>query len=316
MLVGSWLLIDTRGAEWPSDALLNVGAAVVLFAPLLLLTEWLLEQRVLSIEDDVQQTREDVRQTQKEVGDAQAQLSTLIDYTSEEGRKDAAAQLDQDVRDQMFSEQRDLLDLFASLATQASVEPFVRGVRLAMDKEFVTHEGPRVPLLYSELHLRFLPHGAGIELRIESNDGEVLATVPWRDSMTVTDALAQVSVLARDLPGFDGMDKFFAGQTPRQLGEMLMFAARHGAEMTGDYAIHRVVEITEDGWIITERGMVPRSVLHYVIRFDSAAPIDWEEHILNKEWEESHSFPYVYRWARELNDRRKLAEADSPTFSH
>ena len=60
MLLGSWLLSDSEDWVWASDALLNVGSAILLFAPLLLLTEWLLERRVRDIEVEAEETRQAV----------------------------------------------------------------------------------------------------------------------------------------------------------------------------------------------------------------------------------------------------------------
>jgi hypothetical protein len=306
MLIGSWLLRDAVDWVWASDALLNVGSAVLLFAPLLLLTEWLLERRVRTLEDDAEQTRKDVRQTQREVGEAQAQISELIDFNTKEGREEAARQLDEVVREAMFKEHNDLNALYASLAGEQNLAPFVRALRSGIERKLISSTGVRVELLYSDLHLRFLPvEDDTIDLHIESDAGGILATVHWRSDRSVAAVLGEVSALASKLPGFDGMDKFFAGQTPKQVGEALMYAEQYSPQMTGSYDIYKVLEITESGWVITEHGLVPKSARPYTIAFDDAAPIDWDEHILNKNWPESPYFPLTMRWATEMRRRRR-----------
>lgn len=307
MLVGSWLLSESERWAWASDALLNVGSAILLFAPLLLLTEWLLERRVLELEEEAEDTRESVRQTQREVGEAQARISDLIDFNTAGGREEAARQLDEVVRGAMFKEHNDLEDLYARLAGEQDIASFVRALRSGIERRLISDTGVRVELMYSDLHLRFVPVGEdAIDLHIESAEGEILATVQWRRDRSTADALAEVSSVASKLPGFDGMDKFFAGQTPRQLGETLMYAARYGPEMTGSYEIFKVMEITEAGWVIAERGLVPKSARPYMIAFDDAAPIDWDEHIHNKDWSESPYFPSTVRWATEMRRRRGI----------
>lgn len=306
MLLGSWLFSDANEWVWVSDALLNVGSAILLFAPLLILTEWLLDRRVRTLEDEADQTREDVRQTQREVGEAQARISELIDYTTAEGREEAARQLDEVVRDAMFKQHNDLDALYSSLAGEKDIAPFLYALRSGIERKLISATGVRVELLYSNLHLRFEPlNDDAIDLHIESDNGEILATVNWRGDCLVADALAEVSTLASKLPGFDGMDKFFAGRAPRQVGETLMYAARYGPEMTGSNYIVGVIEITEGGWVITERGLIPKSERTYRITFDGAAPIDWDEHILNKNWPESPYFPNTMRWAAEMRQRRR-----------
>ncbi|WP_460781603.1 hypothetical protein [Microbacterium shaanxiense] len=305
MLAGSWLLSGSENWAWGSDALLNVGSAILLFAPLLLLTEWLLERRVRDIEEDAEETRQVVRQTQREVGEAQARISELIDYNTAEGREEAARQLDEVVREAMFKEHNDFDALYASLAGEQNITPFAHALRSGIDRKLISKTGVRVELLYSELHLRFeLRDDNEIDLHIESDNGEILATVQWRAGRTIAEVLTDVSTIASGLPGFDGMDKFFAGQTPRQLGETLMYAARFSPQMTGSYDIYKVMEITGEGWVIVERGLVPKSARPYMIDFDGAAPIDWDEHILNKPWPESPYFPTTMRWAGEMRNRR------------
>ncbi len=305
LLLGSWLLSDSEDWVWASNALLNVGSAILLFAPLVLLTEWLLERRVRDIEVEAEETRRAVRQTQKEVGEAQSRIAELIDYNTAEGREQAARQLDEVVREAMFKERNDLDALYASLAGEQGVELFARALRSAIDRRLISETGVRVELLYSDLHLRFhLLEDNTIDLHIEANDGEILATTHWREDRSVAEVLAEVSLVASRLPGFDGMDKFFAGQAPRQVGETLMYAARYSPQMTGSYDVCKVMEITEAGWVITERGMTPRSARTYMIQFEGAAPIDWDEHILNKPWPESPYFPTTMRWAAAMRGRR------------
>lgn len=307
MLVGSWLVGEQKEWTWVSDALLNVGSAILLFAPLLLLTEWLLERRVRNIEEDAEETREAVRQTQKEVGEAQSRISELIDYNTAEGREEAARQLDEVVRQAMFKEHTDLDELYASLVGAQGIEPFVRALQTGIERKLISDTGVRVELMYSELHLRFSPPRAGaIDLHIEANNGKILATVHWDETRTVADVLSEVSVVASELPGFDGMDKFFAGQVPRQLAETLLYAARYSPRMTGSYDIYKVMEITDGGWVVSERGLVPKSARPYMIAFEDAAPIDWDEHIRNKDWPESPYFPATFRWSIEMRRRRGL----------
>lgn len=294
MLYLSFVLNDVEDADWWSEALTNVGSSVLLFAPLLLVSEWLLDRRVARLEGEV-------KQTQSEVGDAQSQLAEVRDYLDPSQRNDAAVDLDIQVRERLDAERQEEEDLFASLAVARVPEPFIAALDAATKAGLISKSGPRVELLYSDLHLRFRLDVAGeLLLIVENGDGSVCGTVTWKSGVDIAEPLVAVGEIARKQYGFDGMDKFFPGQVPRQLSDMLTFVSKHRMDWTGDRAISDVIEITESGWIITERALLPQSIPYYEIAVKRLGELDWEEHILRKGWPESASFPHTFGWAKKL----------------
>lgn len=311
---------------------MGVGCTILLFAPLLLLTEWLLG-RLLRLDRRVTQSEREVGQTQLEVAEVAGRQPTTGGHEEIPGADEAAPEpppagprrrgvsveyssarlepsspadeLDREVRDALFQDYRDTRDLFTSLKVARSPAPFAKALRLAIDAGLVTDVGPRVELQFSSLHLRFLPVGDdSVELILETDTGRELGTVDWAAGEDIGDALRQVSELAKVQPGFDGMDKFFPGHAREHLADTLLYALAHGEEVTGRRDISKVIEITPEGWIITERGLRPKSVPFYLVSFDDRAPIEWDEHIRNKGWDESPSFPYTFAWAQQLHDHR------------
>lgn len=127
--------------------------------------------------------------------------------------------------------------------------------------------------------------------------------VHGRPGEDIAEALREVSESAKSQSGFDGLDKFFPSHAREHLADMLLYALSQAKELTGRTEVSHIIEITEDGWIVTDEGLRPRSVPFYLISFNDRALIDWTEHILNKPWNESAAFPHTFSWALALYDR-------------
>lgn len=306
MLLFSYCLHDRVGWEWVTDALLNVGSSILLFAPLLLLSEWILSRRVNQLESEV-------RQTQTEVGDAQIRLAEVIDYRDQGQREDASADLDTEIRERLFGPIREQDEKFAALVTARDPAVFVETLSVATAAYLITSAGPRVELMFSDLHVRFSVEGDALKLQLESGAGKVHGLAYCQPGEDVLDGLTAISAHASKVPGFDGMDKLFPGQTPRQLSDLLLFASKYRYTITGERKLEHLVEITEAGWVLTETALLPKSVPYYEIAADRFDEIDWPEHIVNKGWPESYAFPATLEWARKLLDVPTRLKRRGPT---
>lgn len=287
----------SASAQWWSNALLNIGSSIFLFVPLLVVTEWLFSRRIGRIENQASIDRDRVE-------NVQSRLESLAQLVDPALRNEAANDLDIEVRARLASTREDDEELFARLGVLPTREGLRAAVLRAVDLGLLSASGGRTELLPTAQHVRFSVEEPAVSLVLELGDGTSLGQIEWVAGERAIEVLEKLALLSRSSSGFEGERFFFPGHVFRQFSDMLLFALRNQFSVTGDTGVDHLVEMTNDGWILSDTAIRPRSYLTYEIAVRRLDEIDWSEHISNKGWPEAAAFPHTLQWARPLLENR------------
>ena len=286
---------EDSARQWWVSVLIELGVAVFLAVALVLLGDLIARLSRASFAA----FRTEVDRLDFGQADMVRQLRAVRETLPGETQEEIAARLDAEARARLDAPRLHHEQLFASVATSPSAATVRNALKVAIGDDLVA-KAPRVQILYTDVHATFRLDGGELVVTVEDEDAGEVAAISWPDRNSWVDVGVQIGEALQGTVLWNGVDQFFPGQIPRQLSELLVFASEHRQDVIGHAAAYRVVEIVDDEWVITERGMFRRNQPTYFIHRSRYREQDWESHILGKRWRESGSFPHALRVARGL----------------
>ena len=301
VLVVSWFAqerMSSDAAAWWGSVLTNVGAAVLLVAPIAWASERLTRQ--------VETVREDVEETRNETAAVRDDVQRIRDETAEqvEGLRQEVATL-RDLGDRL----RDLREAETGRETAAyrrigldgtvpTREEMVAALALA-DRNGVVdpRHGPRAAIWPGQgvyLRLRYVEadyDGPDLAFEIMSEGGNVLRIVAWNEGVPLEDAILGVGTALR----LEGMDPGFdATDWLRRISETLTVGASRPTA-------HRIVELHQPQWAVTTRGVVSYSGELCDLSPDEFDDGFAREQVEREPWADHQSLDSAIRAWKELN---------------
>lgn len=313
LLVGAALLVSslryqTVDAFLPA-ALVEIGAAFLLLAPLLLL-----ERR---IEDEVEAVRRDVEDTRADLVQTQTRLDAL---TPSEEVSEAVAR-------RLASSREEDEALFDHVVESPSSEAVRAALVRAAELGVVSRRMPRVRLFDTFYLVRFVP-GATLDasatldavngrswLRVdlERDDGTVVHSFEWSEGMSAVDLGATIGHWLIERNQFPGDIAFQPGRMFDELKELLRLAHMRVSGARGVTVDLRPVqqlcgdEMTGDRWWITDVGVQQDGFMHtYTIPKERFGELDWDRHVTSRHGVDAAAFRQAFETARALHERGLL----------
>ncbi len=255
VLAASWVVPDRLNGDagtWWEAVLTNVGAAILLIAPIAWASERLTRQ-VEIVREDVEASRvatdavrEDVRrvreETTQEVEGLRQEVASLRDLSdSLRARRDAEMQRETGAYRRLG------LD-----GTVPAREDVIEALRLAIENGVVEQRyGPRAALgpgRSDYLRLRYEPNDFGesdLFFEVMSVEGWVKRFVAWDEGGLIQDVLFGVTKALRQ----EGLESSLdASDWFRRLSQTLVIGASHSS-------LHKIVELHEPQWAVTRDGV-------------------------------------------------------------
>ena len=283
MVAAGWIM---SGSSYLPDVLLQVGSALVMLVPLVLLG-WMIEVRLRRTEQratSIATELTEVRQTVARIDDVGA---------ATRARQEAS---------------RDYLErALAAVSEQPIGRNVARLLDVAIGASVVAGAGVRVTIPGTELRLRLnLESGAadqGLLLTIEHLDGTPIHEVGWPPDAAADTAAVDVAdaLVVHNL--YPGDDRFDASALLRDVLETVRtgIIARTGP---GARLLGPLIEIPGRQWAIASDGLysLDRDYRIPAMRlWDSGE--DWRGHMLSKQWVDRDDFLETYQVARALYRR-------------
>ncbi|WP_130402278.1 hypothetical protein [Micromonospora violae] len=263
----SWMLRDKD--EWWSAMLTNIAVVALLLAP----GEYLLAR---------------LRSSFARVKKAVDQAQVTADFAKKTA-EDAARSLE-DVRQTLIARQRNEheseLDIYRNMTRVPSRETMLHGLRHATESYVITSAGVRSPVWETSLHYRYLVDKPSVlEVRLETDDGEVISSHRWHDGTSAEDFYQELVLAVRHAGSDLGVGLNDPTESVQSLSEMLIEVTQlRSQELLGHrYSLRLIIERI-DGWYYTEEHVVPADDLHYTIGIGRLDEVDWEEHLRLKGW--------------------------------
>jgi hypothetical protein len=320
ILLGAALLaVGWRAEGYLSGLMLNLGTALLLFAPLLYLQR-VLERRVVQAQEDTKSSMtalsSEVAEVRRQVQETSARLDQLGDVT----------------RDVIRQQQDEDQAMFRQFEEEPSWESLSRLLVRARDLNSIDSRGIRVQIPGTWQHLRFsigsrysdddTPHESRngsllLWVTVERLHGEPLEVVDWLPHESATEFMGKIITCLQRL-GLFHESTFDATEILSRLYETLRIAitARTGV---GPYSnLDRIIEIPNDQWVIQTTGLyspeasyfLPGDVVIEGSDRPGGRPI--QVHMKEKVWVDPDKFDMAYDIARGLYLKEK--EMDKPPF--
>ncbi|TBN56009.1 hypothetical protein EYE40_00560 [Glaciihabitans arcticus] len=302
---------------WLSNLLVNAGTAFVLFGLFYVLTERL-SARVKLTERDVGQTQSDLQNIEDDrlaprtdstrrgnglAVEAERPGPQDDDTLSHSASIDAAPSIAEVVQAGMARRRLEEEALYEKVATQPTSKLVHMALMKAKLSGVISSTGPRCELRETDLHVRFLASvdSAQVILQLETADGVILATLAWGESNDAGAVIIALGTVLIRLDLYPGDQLYFGSDLLTQLSDLLMYASRYRQSVTGERDIHGVIEVLDSGWVIMDRGMVPKTYRAYLVASSRLDESDWASHIRNKAWPESRYVEEALAIARGLH---------------
>ena len=307
MLVG--LLIVLLASRYQSRdeffaaALIEIGAAVLLLGPLLLIERHL--------ETSVREVKTEVAEARADLVDTNARLDALT--PTEKLSEDVAARIAQ-------SRQADLA-LFNSVADLEPTWQTVRdAVRTATQLGVVSRKAPRVALFDTRFMVRFVPTAriehttdlndirgeSWLSLQLESQGGDVEERFKWSGERSAADVGEEIGQWLIAKGEWAGDIAYQPGKMFDDLRTMLVVAH---AQVTGAGGLTKglapVIQLCGSQWWITDRG-VQSAETTYDLPVDRLDEPDWDSHVTAKGWVDVGDFRQALDTARAFVKRGLL----------
>jgi hypothetical protein len=273
----SWRLEGEE--EWPSSALLEIGAVLLLLVPLLLF-ERLFERRVERVE---RETAEQVAGVREEVATARAEVAAALGEVQESTEARLAERRASDQA--TVNRARDYL----------SLENVTRLLELAQRLGAVSSGGVRVPIPNASSRIKFekvhMAHGASGDVweefwvSIVDAEGERGPRVTWQPEELGPDVmvnLIEVWQRAGTYPGEGFLNAKVIFEGLIETLDMVIERRRAG----GERSLGPMLERTSEHWALTDRGMEHLGALPYIIDAEKIRddPEPTRDHMLEKPW--------------------------------
>jgi hypothetical protein len=256
---------------WAAGLLVNLGAAVVLFGPLLGLTG--VSTRQVARGERRRDAR--VQQLAVEVGQVQRDVATVLEELSERAVGRLAA-------DRAGEEA-----LIAAVATNPTASAIADALALAAQMHLVSARGPRVPIFDTSLFARWQPSATTpgtVEVTVERQDGRTVHVFTWTPEQPAADLCYQLGRMLQERGQYPGDVAYQPGLMFRDLHHLLDLAykAATGAGWLVD-PIGAIVQLTGDRWAITDGWLTTTDHTHYQITLDRLTEMDWDAHLRGRD---------------------------------
>ncbi|MEU4387285.1 hypothetical protein [Promicromonospora sp. NPDC023805] len=293
----SWIVGDTFNSEdgtWWESVLANVGAAILLVAPIAWASDRLTRQ-VEGVRENVEEVRVESAETRADVRRVRKETSDTIDLL----RREVASlrDLGEQVSARRTADEEREVALYRRLGLDGTApdrDDVVKALRVARETGVVNdRHGPRaelVPYHRDFLGLSYEPNdfGEGSLFFVVPRNSAVSEYVTWDVGVSTADAVLMVTKALRSSgvnPRFDAGDWF------RRISETLVVAASHIER-------HRIIQLCAPQWVVTSDGIVPypdralEGLGPTEIRSDHATT-----ELKKKEWVDADSFDNaVFTW--------------------
>lgn len=288
MVASGWIM---RGTTYLPDVLLQVGSALVMLVPLVLLG-WMIEVRL--------------RRTEQRATSIATELTEV---------RQAVARLD-DVGAATRARLEASRDYFERALAAVSERPTGRNVARLLDASIgasvVADAGVRVTIPGTELRLRLnIERGAADErllLTIEHSDGTPIHELGWPPDVPADTVAFEVADALAVHNLYPGDDRFDASALLRQVLETVRTGinARTGPEVR---LLGPLIEIPGRQWAIASDGLysLDRDYRIPATRLRGSGE-DWRAHMLSKQWVDRDDFLETYQVASALY-RSAMAES-------
>ncbi|MGI5243159.1 hypothetical protein [Dactylosporangium sp. CA-139066] len=324
VLVWSW---SARGDGWLSGLLVNVGTALVLFAPLLLVG-WHIERRL----DEVSAGQAQIGERQEKTAASIATLAEEVSQTQAELRR-TRDELSQAVADRLAATRDADQAMFAEVGEVPTHGTLFTALVRADKLGLTARPGCRVPVHHTNLHLRFVtPTTAdqfqeepdpwdALDMQLEAVNGDVVARLSWPQDQLAEDFLVGLAEAVVEVGQYPGDRRFDAVRVFHDLGELLGLVYRSA---TGGSVVplNGVVQFCPPQWVVTDRALVSvgKPGGGYSISVSRIDESQWPKHMAGKPWLDEDSFDVAYEAAAALYGARRLAvqppgpDDDEPPF--
>ncbi|MDP8932358.1 MAG: hypothetical protein M3O70_28350 [Actinomycetota bacterium] len=265
--------------------LIELGAALLLFAPLL----WLERRVEASVEDIRTSTEGSVSQLQDDLERVRQEVTTLRDLT------DATRAAIEEQHEQEASN-------FAAYETQPSASTLNALLMRARGLEAISQRGLRVPILGSDAMLR-VGRGAldttssKVILLLEHWDGDIFATIEWTAEMSVIEVTKAVAFHLQVAGRYPGDQHYDPAATFTEILRVLRFAIGARQRTVNAPDLGGLIELCNDECALTEYGL-ENLRKPYSIRWPEITRL--RSHVLSKPWVDGDKFDEAATTAEQL----------------
>ncbi|OLM20118.1 MULTISPECIES: hypothetical protein [unclassified Pseudonocardia] len=315
IVVGLGLLASSAIIEndWYGNVAIEFGATLMLFAPLLILSQAMETRLRQFTEAQEEKFNQEIVKTNVNV----ANLASEVDQTKEEVRS-VREDISEAVMQRLVEKRTEDRALFDRIENAPSREIVATALTRAKDLDLISNRGPRVCLRETDVYLRFAPgmafgtYDGSVELFLEHQDGSALGNVRWARSMdgeedTAVDVLVDLTEKVQAAGRYPGDAPYQAGAVFSDLRHILDLAYDRATGASGiREPIGPIVEIFSPQWALTDTTL-KRLDGPYDIAIGRLSELDWWSHVIKKPWIDEVSFTLAFDTAKALYETGNLA---------
>jgi hypothetical protein len=283
------LVIGWRVSGYLADLVLNVGTALLLFAPLLYLQR-LVEERVTRV--------------QKETSASVAALSSQVADVQQQGVETSARldQLSESTMDRVRQAQEQDAHAFAAFEEAPSRDALMALLDRAQDLRAIEWSGVRVRVPGTWARLRFAlsrhqEEGGEFETvvrllaKVESFGGVELGRVEWLPGQPGDSFMAEVATELQKCGEFHP-EAFDATRILEQLMDTLRVAIEGRTGIAGYTSLEPIIEIPNDQWIVMTSGIIAPKASYFLPNARLLEDDDYKfrNHVRKKMWVDIDKF--------------------------
>lgn len=267
------------------SAFLEIGAALLLAAPLFLL-ERLLEARVSRAQEAAATALRDVAEVREEARRTSERLDDLTSQT----RAEVGSLATQDA------------ELYDALRADVTANTLRNLLQRGQQLRAIAEAGIRVqvPLMFDRL--RFAPAQDGeVLVAHEEIDGEVVSVLTWGVDERASQLLGRIAVELQRSNRFPGEDPFDGAEIVKELLRTVQVpidARRRGSVLD----LSPIVELCGDQWAITVNGLECLEYPYWIPARRLSEP-DFRSHVMEKTWVKKDDLLMAWSAAEALHQR-------------
>lgn len=285
----SWAIQSTL--PWWSNILANAAVVVMLLIP---------GELILG------QVRRRVEANESRVHTAEtnaANAKVTAEAASLQAAQTAASleAIQQKLADRQQAELDEKVEQYRVPLTNLSRESLLRALRAAEAEDLISAAGVRAPVWETEIHYRFVlddPQHDELSVRLEEDDGTVIATVDWQPGVVAEDFFQKLVTAVRAAGHDLGTGLNLPTESVKQVMKMLadVTVLRSQSLLGHRERLRKIIERI-DGWYFTEAFVLPADDISYAIHVHRLNEMDWASHLSNKGW---YTAPWSIAFARRL----------------
>ncbi|MEV4181425.1 hypothetical protein AB0J28_08265 [Streptosporangium canum] len=290
--------------SWLSGVLIEVGATLLLFAPLMMIQRRI-EQRVAAVQVSQQQIED--RQDR-----AASEISALTEEVAQTKREMRLTldQLSDDVHERVNAARQRDRDRFSVVGSEPSAESVAEALYRATELKLIPEDGCRVHLPETDIYVRFsaaeYPGCAETELILEYINGAEVQTIYWSDGESTADALVELVEAVQGAGQYPGDAVFDVPRIFTDLRDLLEMVHQRAVGERSGRPLGRVIQFCAPQWVIADTGIVQVDG-SYEIAASGIWGMGWYDHVKAKGWADPDSLFDALESARALYKNGRLA---------